>query len=428
MPAHFPAVVGPARVSPRVRARFHADAALARRGLVLLFAAALLVGVAAAQAVELLPDAPSTYQVKTGDTLWSIAGRFLRDPWRWRDVWRSNSDVGNPDLIYPGDVLRLTMVDGRPQISVDRSGASDAGYQGGMRVVKLHPRVRVSSLRGAIPTIPIAYIGPFLTQPYVAESDQVKRAPYVVGFPDEGIVAGIGDTVYVRRIDRAAPDRFQILRPGDALRDPKTNEVLGYEATFVANAALERVGDPAKLRVLRAEREVAIGDRVIPAALEETLSNFYPRPGPAGLRGQILSVLNGVTQVGRYDVVVINLGTREKLESGHVFEVYQGGNKEQDLVRRGGYNWNWKEETPLSGAFWFGNDWTTRRWRANEPDANTPLPPTTDMRRTRSTFIHPFERSGVLMVFRTFERVSFAIILDATRPMRINDKIAPPPA
>jgi LysM repeat protein len=254
MSAYFPAVVGAVRVSPRGRARFHAGAALARRGLVLLLGAALLVSVAAVHGVELRPDAPSTYTVQTGDTMWSIAGRFLRDPWRWREVWRSNSDVGNPDLIYPGDVLRLTMVDGRPRIGVDRSGASDAGYQGGMRVFKLHPRVRVSSLKDAVPTIPIAYIGPFLTQPYVAESDQVKRAPYVVGFPDERIVAGIGDTIYVRRIDRSLPDRFQVLRPGDALRDPKTNEVLGYEATFVANAALERVGDPAKLRVLRVDR------------------------------------------------------------------------------------------------------------------------------------------------------------------------------
>ena len=394
-----------------------------------LLTAALLGAAARVPAAELLPDAPETYTVQPGDTLWSIAGRFLRDPWRWREVWRSNAESGNPDLIYPGDVLRLTTVDGKPRIGVDRGGETATGYRGGMRVVKLTPRVRVSSLRDAVPTIPISSIGPFLTQPYVADSDQIRRAPYVVGFPDEHIVVGVGDAVYVRRIDEAVPDRFQILRPGDVLRDPKTNEVLGYESVFVANVALERVGDPAKVRVLRVEREVAIGDRVIPAAEEETLSNFYPRPAPAGLRGQILSVLNGVTQVGQLDVVVINLGTRERLEPGHVFEIYQGGNKVVDQVRSGGANtWNWREESPLSGAFWFGNDWTTRSWRHAPPDDSAPIPPTTDMRRQRGTFIHPFERSGVLMVFRTFERVSFAIVLDATRPMHINDQIAPPPA
>ncbi|HYN79797.1 MAG TPA: LysM domain-containing protein [Lamprocystis sp. (in: g-proteobacteria)] len=392
-------------------------------------AVTLLGGSARVSAVELLPDAPTSYTVNAGDTLWSIAGRFLRDPWRWRELWASNAGPGDPDLIYPGDVLRLSTVDGQPRLGVDRGGESAGGYRGGMRVVKLSPRVRVSALRDAVPTIPIASIGPFLTQPYVANSDQIKRAPYVVGFPDEHIVAGVGDAVYVRRIEDTVTDQFQVLRPGDALRDPQTNEILGYESVFVANVALERVGDPAKVRVLRAEREVAIGDRVIPAAQEETLSNFYPRPAPAGLRGQILSVLNGVTQVAHLDVVVINLGTRERLEPGHIFDIYQGGNKVLDQVRSGGANiWAWREESPLSGSFWFGNDWTTRSWRHAPPDDSAPIPPTTDMRRQRGTYIHPFERSGVLMVFRTFERVSFAIVLDATRAMHINDQIAPPPA
>ena len=218
------------------------------------------------------------------------------------------------------------------------------------------------------------------------------------------------------------------MRPGSALRDPRTNELLDFEATFVANAILERVGDPAKLRVLRSEREIAIGDRVIPADQEEPLSNFFPRPAPAGLRGQILSVMNGVSQVGPLDIVVINLGARERLEPGHVFEVFQGGAKAPDQVRRGGVDWNWKDETPLSGSFWFGNDWTTRRWRHDEPDASAPMPPTVDMGRQRGTFIQPYERSGILMVFRTFQRVSFAIVLEANRTIRVTDRIAPPPA
>lgn len=380
-----------------------------------------------AAAAELRPDAPETYMVQPGDTLWSIAGRFLQDPWNWREVWSSNADVANPNRIYPGDVLRLSRAGGAPRIGVDGGGES-VTHRGGMRVVRLSPRVRASALKEPVPTIPISSIAPFLTQPYVADSDDVNRAPYVVGFPDEHIVAGLGDSFYVRRIDSNANRIYQVLRPGEVLRDPRSNEILGYEAVFVANAALERTGDPAKLQVVRSEREISIGDRVIPAAAEEPLANFYPRPAPAGLRGQILSVLNGVTQVGQFDVVAINLGTRDRLESGHVFEVYQGGTKERDQVRQGMFNHDWREQTPLDTSFWYGDDWVIRRWRANEPDADTPFPPTVDIRKERSTFIKPFERSGILMVFRTFERVSFGLILDATRPMHIEDRIAPPPS
>jgi hypothetical protein len=420
------------------RAAPHGAFALLMAGALALFAPL------GPQAAQVRPDAPQTYVVQPGDTLWSIAGRFLQDPWSWREVWHANSsDVSNPDRIYPGDVLRMSMVGGKPSIGVDRGdgdgGGDGAGfgadgdretvsYRGGMRVVRLSPRVRASSLKEAVPTIPIASIAPFLTQPYVAESDDIVRAPYVVGFPDEHIVAGIGDSIYVRRIDDTVNQRFQVLRPGKILRDPRSNDILGYEALFVANVALERTGDPAKLQVVRSEREISIGDRVIPAAQEEPLVNFFPRPAPAGLRGQILSVLNGVTQVGRFDVVVINLGTRERLEPGQVFEVFQGGTSERDQVRQGMFNHNWREQTPLDTGFWYGDDWKIRRWRANEPDADTPFPPTVDVRKERSTFIKPFERSGILMVFRTFKRVSFAIVLDATRPMHVDDRIAPPPS
>ena len=392
--------------------------------LPILLVCALMAMAPWADAVELKSDAPETYVVQPGDTLWSIAGRFLEDPWRWREVWRSNTDVANPDLIYPGDVLRVTTVGGQPRIGVDRSAV---GYHGGMRVVKLSPRVRVSSLKEAVPTIPIASIAPVLTQPSVADSDEIRRAPYVVGFPDEHIVAGIGDSVYVRRIDGTSNQRFQILRPGDALVDPESNDKLGFVAIFVANADLQRPGDPAKLEIASAEREVSIGDRVIPAALDEPLSNFIPHPAPAGMRGHILRVLNGVTQIGLYDVVILNKGLKDRVERGHVFEIYQGGTKERDQVRRGGYDYNWRDESPLSTEFWYGPDAKIFRWRHDEPSPNEPLPPTVDVRYPRATYIKPYERSGLLMVFRTFDRVSFALVLEAVRPMHIEDRIAAPP-
>ncbi len=418
------AIFDVARAGPAVRFRRRSAAVVAAA------LAAVLAWMPAARAADLVPGAPQTYTVRPGDTVWSIAASYLREPWRWREVWRGGGG-GDGDLLYPGDVLRLTMVGGQPRVSKDGGGAGgerELGRQGGMRVVKLSPRVRVSSLKAAIPTIPVAAIGPFLTQPYVAESDQIRAAPYVVGFADEHIVAGVGDTVYVRRIDSTVHERYQILRPGEALRDPRTNESLGFLATYVAAVALERTGDPAKVRILESEIEVSIGDRVIPAAMDEPLTNFFPRPGPPGLRAQILAVLNGVTQVGQFDVVVINAGTREHIEPGQVFEIFQGGTKTPDQVRQGLFDWDWREETPLSTSFWYGNNWKFRRFRHGEPDPNAPFPPTVDVRPQRSTFIKPFERSGLLMVFRTFERLSFGIILDANRAMHIRDRLAPPPA
>lgn len=391
--------------------------------LPILLLTALALIAPGARAVALKADAPDTYVVQPGDTLWSIAGRFLEDPWRWREVWRGN-DVSNPNLIFPGDVLRVSTRDGQPSIGVDEGGeraqGSHGGSRGGIRVVKLSPRVRVSALKEPVPTIPIASVAPFLTQPYVADTDDVRRAPYVVGFPEERIVAGVGDSVYVRRIDDDKNQRFQILRPGDTLRDPETNETLGHLAVFVANAELQRPGDPAKLRILRSEREASIGDRVIPAALAEPLSNFFPRPAPTGTRGRILSVLNGVSQIGQFDVVVLNKGTKDRIERGSVFEVYQGGGKERDQVLAGGSDFNWRDESPLSTEFWYGPNAKIFRWRSD------PFPPAVEVRYPRATYVKPYERSGVLMVFRTFERVSFALVLEATRPMRTDDRIAAP--
>jgi hypothetical protein len=387
--------------------------------LPILLLAALALIAPGAQAVALKADAPDTYVVQPGDTLWSIAGRFLEDPWRWREVWHGN-DVSDPDRIFPGDVLRVSLRDGQPSIGVDDGDRRESGGRSGIRVVKLSPRVRVSALKEPVPTIPIASVAPFLTQPYVADTDDVRRAPYVVGFPEERIVAGVGDSVYVRRIDDERNQRFQILRPGDTLRDPETNETLGHLAVFVASAELQRVGDPAKLRILRSEREASIGDRVIPAALEEPLTNFFPRPAPAGMRGRILSVLNGVSQIGRFDVVVVNRGTKDGVERGAVFEVYQGGSKERDQVLAGSSDFNWRDESPLSTDFWYGPNAKIFRWRSD------PFPPAVEVRYPRASYVKPYERSGALMVFRTFDRVSFALVMEAIRPMRVEDRIAAP--
>jgi LysM repeat protein len=374
------------------------------------------------RALELVEDAPEVYEVRPGDTLWSIAGRYLRDPWLWPEIWQANDDPGDPDLIYPGERLRLVQVEGRPRVVRDTA----ARASGDMRVVRLSPRVRVSALEAPVPMIPVASIAPFLTRPWVAESDAIKRAPYVVGFADDRTVAAPSDDVFVRRIDTTAVSEFEILRPGDALRDPDTNRILGYEATFMANAVLERVGNPAILRLTRSEREVSIGDRVIPASLEAPLENFFPRPAPAGMRGRILSVMNGISQIGQYDIVTLNRGSHDRLQPGHVLEVFRGGEEVRDKVRDGGVNWNWKSDGPLTSEFWLGSDYSVKGWRESPTDASAPIPLHTEIRRDRATYIRPMQRAGLLMVFRSFDRVSFALVLNADRAMSVGDRVAPP--
>jgi hypothetical protein len=400
---------------------------LFRRLHSLLLLGALLVPAPWAGAAQLRADAPDSYVVQPGDTLWSISARYLDDPWRWREVWRGNRATDpNPNLIFPGDVLKLNR-GANPSIGVERGGESTLGYRGGMRVVKLSPRVRTEQIEQPIPTIPISSIAPFLTQPYVAAEGELDRAPYVVGYPEEHIVAGVGDSFYVRRIDGTAHPRFQILRPGGPYVDPETNETLGYEAIFVANAQLERPGDPAKLLVVRAEREVGIGDRAIPAEVEEPLRNFELRSAPPGMRGHIVAVLNGVSQIGRFDVVVLNRGSRDRVERGNVFEVLSGGTKEVDQVRTRGTGEDWRNEGFFSKDLWLGPSAEIRAFRNSPPDSSEPLPPTAELRYPRGTYLKPFERAGVLMVFRTFERVSFALVLEAVRAMHVDDRVAAPP-
>ena len=183
----------------------------------------------------------------------------------------------------------------------------------------------MEELEAPIPTIPINVIAPFLSQPYVAQTDDIKRAPYVVGFPDERVAGGLNDAFYARGIRDANDIGYTVVRPGGPYTDPDTGDILGYEAAFVAGARVRRQGDPATLVTTQSAMEVLEGDRLVPAAKDEVLTNFYPVPAPAGLTARIIAVLNGVTQIGQYNIVVLNRGTRDGVEQGQVFGVYAGG-------------------------------------------------------------------------------------------------------
>ncbi len=328
--------------------------------------------VLAVGSADLNPAHPERYTVVRGDTLWDISAKFLRAPWLWPEVWYVNPQIENPHLIYPGDQIMLTYRDGRPLLTLQRGSLPSHEH-------KLSPAVRATPLDTAIPTIPIDAISQFLTRPYVMEQGELETAPYVAHFLDDHIVGGAGISLYARSIEQQQPSRYAVVRPGKPYMDPDTNEILGHEAVYVGDADLLSTGDPAKLLITSSEIEAVLGDRLIQAAQDEPLVNFQPRAPKTMLQGRIISVLNGVSQIGQFNVVVINKGARDGLEAGHVLEILQGGHEIRDIVLGHG-----------------------------------------------AMVTLPLEDAGHLMVFRTFDRVSFALIMDATKPLHVLDWVQTP--
>ncbi|MFZ1575767.1 MAG: LysM domain-containing protein [Chromatiaceae bacterium] len=293
------------------------------------------------------------------------------------------------------------------------------------RTVKLSPKARVTPLAAPDPVIPIGAIRPFIEHAYVLSAKEIEQAPYVVAFPDRRVLGGAGDRVYVRGLGLGAQKRYRLVRPGGPYRDPASGEVLGYQAQQVAEATLERPGDPAVLRIDSMSQEIATGDRLVPTTGNEPLLTFRPRPGPTGRQAQILAVLNGVSQIGSLNVVVIDLGTDQGVEPGHLFDIHNGGEQIRDKVRAQADDWDWKDQKFWSEESWYG-DFRTDRWISDEPDPNTPLPLHRGASPLGEDFLLPLERAGTLMVFRAFPRLSFALVMEATRPMHIQDRVLAP--
>jgi hypothetical protein len=339
--------------------------------------------------VELKPDYPEEYIVVKGDTLWDISARFLKSPWQWPQLWQFNPQVKNPHLIYPGDVLTIYFIDGKPVMRVQRDGktvivpAAEEPVPEEMLgkrypTVKLSPRVREYGLEEAIPTIPLDAIKHFLTRPKVVTEDELEQAPYVMEFADEHMAAGGGYRVYARGIEEDdITGDYILVRSGQTYRDPQTDEVLGYEAVYLGEARLQRYGDPSTLLVQEANREILRGDRLVPKGDDLYLHSYMPRGPQQPVKGQIIAVLDGVAQIGQYQVVVLNLGRQEDIEPGHVLAVSQRGKEVKDTVAGG---------------------------RVTLPD----------------------ERAGEVMVFRVFERVSYALVMSATRAMHTLDIVTNP--
>ena len=324
------------------------------------------------------PRHPESYVVERGDTLWDIASMFLRDPWYWPEIWQINPQVENPHLIYPGDTLSLAYLgDGRPVINLERGPAV---VQAGPGVDRLSPRVRAQPLEEAIQTIPYETIAAFLSRPRFIDEDDIDDMPYVVALR-EGLIGSAGRDVYVRGLENRAPlgSVFNVVELGGAFVDPDTNDVLGYQGIYVGQGRLDRTGDPGTIRMLETEREVVVGNYLAEEEDEVPL-NFIPRSPETEIDGRIIAVTSGVSLIGQYHVVVINRGTQAGLEPGHVLRVYQNGRTIRDTHRG------------LVGQ------------KVRLPD----------------------EPAGTMMVFRTAERMSYALVMEATTPLAVFDTVRNP--
>ena len=360
-----------------------------------------------ADTVALKSDHPDRYVVQKGDTLWDISKRFLQDPWRWASVWTINDQIKNPHLIYPGDVILLTYVDGKPQLSVQReeklapAPAAPAAAEvpqadvepvvtpttaieepagetpSGMKVVKLRPRTHAESISAAIPTISPNAIVPFLTEPLVVGRSELDRAGYVTIGLDERRALGDGSQFYARGLKNSNTEHYQIFRQGAALKHPDTGETLAYEALYLGDARLLEPGNPAKLVVTRVKQEILPTDRLLKTPEKAALPYYFPRAPEKNVNGRVLAAVNGLREFGPNTIVAISLGKREGMEEGHVLRIMRHVGESKDPV-------------------------------------------------TKRMYKLPDEETGLLMIFRVFDKVSYALIMDANRPVHIYDALRTP--
>lgn len=346
---------------------------------------------------ELAPNAPDTYVVKRGDTLWDISRMYLKSPWRWPELWGMNlKALPNPHLIFPGQTLYLDKSDGYARLRTQPTGGSDT--------VRLSPRTRTDSLASlALPTLKTHLIAPFLVEPLVADAATIEQAPRLVATTDQRVLMAAGDRVYARGNPDAPlstkpgqPRSFRVFREAIPLKDPVTGEVLGYEARYLGNAELarsettEEISDgkgnlkqepvPATVDITSTKEEIRAGDRMLPEP-PRTFKNYIPHEPQTSVNARVVSIYGStpVAVAGQNQVVAINMGTAQGMEPGHVLTLLTQGDRVRDTTAEG-----------------------------------------------KPTIKLPSEHNGLAMVFLTFERVSYALLLDVRTGVRVGDRLVNP--
>ena len=325
--------------------------------------------------VLLADNHPEEYVVQKGDTLWDISKMFLKDPWYWPEIWQVNPQIANPHLIYPGDVLVLIYVDGQPRL-FNRGSAE-----------RLSPQIRTTQIEAAIVSIPYDQIAAFLSRGLVIEKSEVGALPYMLATRGDHLIAGAGNDVYVRGNVSDVGTRYSVVHIGDELVDPDDNSVVGFQGIYVGEGMVRRGGDPATVRLVDTNREALQGDRLIPESIEIPLT-FFPKSPASTIDGRIISVVDGVSLIGQYQVVVINRGTRDNLANGDVLTVFQSGDVVKDRFAGG----------KLRGGALLGGE------SVKLPD----------------------EQAGTVMVFKVYDRIAYALVMEATSEIRVYDAVRNP--
>ena len=331
--------------------------------------------VALAQPVTLKQGHPDSYYVKEGDTLWDIANVFLQDPWLWPEIWHINPQVENPHLIYPGDKLALVYdAKGEPKLTV----AERAPVKLTPGSSKVTPKVRIESVASAIPAIPLEKINAFLTKSRVVNMADLEAAPYVIAGDSRRILSGAGDKLYARGDFKEDEKVYGVYRAGETYFDPETREALGVQALDVGGGRIiDQTADVATLMVNSSNEEIRVNDRLLPNEERKVTAVFHPKAPDTDIKGYIIAVENGVKNVGAMDIIAINRGERDGLMVGDVLAISQTGEVVRDKVKN--------ELVQL-------------------PDV----------------------RSGMMIVFRTFEKMAFGLVVVADRPLSVGDKIRNP--
>lgn len=330
-----------------------------------------------AVAEDVLQDhPPEKHVVVKGDTLWSIAARFLKEPWRWPELWNLNREqVKNPHLIYPGNTIVLTMKDGAPHLELE-----DPNPASRLETVKLSPHTRSEILASrAIPSISPAIIGPFLSQPLIVDERELDSVPEIIGTEERRVVVGVGNRIYASGLEREDGLEWNIYRPGKLFFDPDTREILGREAVYLGRARVAKFGESSSLDITRSVLEINLRDKLVPVT-EDPINAYVPHAPERQLSGRIIAAYGGVAEVGQNAIVTLNLGSREGLEVGHVLAIYRYGLTVPTVDRDG------------------------RKVALKLPD----------------------ERSGLLFVFRTFDKLSYALVVQSNRPVHILDVVQTP--
>lgn len=342
--------------------------------------------------IKLQDNPPDRYVVQKGDTLWGIAGKFLKDPWHWPQIWHMNKDqIKNPHWIYPGNVVLLDTSSGAPRLRMLPT----------RETVRLSPTVRVTEREHkAIPSIPTADIEPFLTRPLVVQEQPLAGTPRIVASQDDHMVITSGVTAYAYGLGEAQGATWQIYRPGEPLVSRRLGQIVGYEAVYLGDARVDRFGEVSTIQITNAREEIAVGDRLLPVP-KENLINYVPHAPEAAVEGQIIGLPGGLAEVGRDSVVAIDLGHVQGLEVGHVLAISRPG----PTIRV-------KAEP--------------RPPEVLVPSPTPDVPDTSRAEPSEKIVKVPNERLGLLFVFRVFDKVAYGLVLSSSRQVQVGDMVSKP--